>query len=252
MQPLQTVSGSVLTRLEALEGKLPAYESLGVQFGALVTEMSTLSSNVKSLTEAMLSTLKQKQDTTQYQSKVDGEKTLASSTPNGKIGKPFPNGSLSPSTKHNGSQKGNGSRASDPQVSERTRSNTRVHSETRSKEIVRPRSPPRLVMTVPRSVPIHVRSSSIVDEDATTVDGGADGSLSPGSDCAFISPPAKFIKVAPKPKKKPVANARGKALAKERALGAEKNSDGQPEMVLTIPPSKKVSISWRTLSLLNS
>ena len=96
------MSASAVSCLEALEDNQLERDSLGVDFAALVAELSAMNSNVKTLTEAMNSTvsamnssvkalteamilnLKQTQDATQHQSKQDGEKTLASSTPVGK------------------------------------------------------------------------------------------------------------------------------------------------------------------------
>ena len=138
---MQNFSASVATRLEALEGNKLERDSFGVDFPALLNELSVLNSNVKALTEAFISNLKQTQDAAQQQSKQDGEKTLASSTPDGTTFQEFPVASRSPCTKKPGSQKGNGSCETGPQVSDRTRSNTKPQSRTRSKDIVRPRSP---------------------------------------------------------------------------------------------------------------
>ena len=185
---MQNWSASVTTRLEALEENRIERESRGVDFAALLQELSVLNSNVKALTEAMISNLKQAQDATQHQTKEDGEKTLASSTPDGKKLKELPTASLSPCTKKQGSQKGNGSCEAGPPVLERSRSNTRHQSQTRSKEIVRPRSPPRGIIHVQAMVPINVPSSSTEDdEDATTVEERRHGSSSPGSDGVFAA-----------------------------------------------------------------
>ena len=125
----------MVTRLEVLEGKIPECEIFWMDLGALLSELAVLNSNVKAVTEAMVSKLKQIQDKTLYQSKVDGDKTLASSTPDAKTRKTSPSSSLSPSTKHNGSHKGKGSRANDLEIAEHTCSNTRMQFGTQSKEI---------------------------------------------------------------------------------------------------------------------
>jgi hypothetical protein len=78
---LQNVSATMVMRLEALEGKIPECESIRVDLGAFVSELAVQNSNFKALTEAMVTNLKQTQENTQYQSKVDGDKTLASSNP---------------------------------------------------------------------------------------------------------------------------------------------------------------------------
>ena len=229
----------MVTRLEAMEGKIPECESFRVDLGALLSELAVLNSNMKALTEAMISNLKQTEDVTRFQSKVDGDKTLASSTPDANTCKTFPSGSLRPSTKHNGSHKGNTCQGSGPQVLERTRSNTRMQYGTQRKEILRPLSPPSLDMTVQAPLPIAVRLSS-ADEDATTVDERANGSLSPSSDCTFPSPMNKAIIGAPKTKKR-TSNVRGKIIANRTILDIENDYSKEPEVKSLILTSKKVS-----------
>ena len=234
------MSASVVSRLEALEEKKLEKDSVGVDFAALLAELSVLNSNVKALAEALVSNLKQPHGATQQQSKQDGEKTLASSTPDGKRGKELQAGSLSPSTKKHGSQKGNGSCETGPQVLERTRSNTRHPSETRSKEVVRPRSPPSGSIHVQAVVPINVPSSSTEDdEDATTVHARRQGSTSPGTDDIFAPAHAK-AKATQRTRKKTTSNAQGKAIAKEKTLSANNGAGGEGATGLTIPPSRKV------------
>ena len=99
-----------------------------MDLGVLLLELAMLNSNVKVLTEVMVFNLKQTQDKIQYQSKVDGDKTLTLSTPDAKTWKTSPYGSLSPSTKHSGLHKGNKSWANSSQVTEHTRSNIRLQS----------------------------------------------------------------------------------------------------------------------------
>ena len=181
----------MVTRLEALEGKILECKSFWVDLNALLYELVVLNSNVKVLTEAMVSNLSKH--------KMDGDKILASSTPDAKTLKTSPSSSLSPSTKHNGLHKGNTCHASGPQVLDRTRSNTRMQFGTESKEIFPALSPPSLDMTVQTPLSIVVRLS-LVDEDAITMDERADGSISPNSDCAFTPPLNKTIIVGPKQK----------------------------------------------------
>ena len=147
----------MVSRLQALEGKIPECESFRIDLGALLSELAMLNSNVKALTEAMVSNFKQTQDNMRFQSKGEGDKTLASSTPDAKTWKTSPSRSLSLSTKHNGLHKGNTCQTSGPQVLERTLSNTRMQSGTQSKEIFRALSPPSLDMTV--QAPLLSRTS---------------------------------------------------------------------------------------------
>lgn len=130
---------SVVTRLQALEEKMPAQDMARADFASLLSQLAVLNSNVEALTAAMISHMRQTQDTTQLHSKVGCGKTLASSTPDGKVRKEHPSGSMSPSTKYNDeSTRGRGSL---PLVYERTRSNARGNSETKSKYNVQEGSP---------------------------------------------------------------------------------------------------------------
>lgn len=69
--------------------KMPECELLRMEFSYVVTKMAVLNFIMKALTEALLSNTKQVQHTTQNQRKMDGEKTLALSTPGGMIGEVF-------------------------------------------------------------------------------------------------------------------------------------------------------------------
>ena len=248
---MQNLSASIVTRLEALEDNKLERDCMGVDFPALVAELSVLNSSVKALTEAMMSIAKQTQDSTQQQSKQDGEKTLASSTPDGNTAKGFPNASLSPCTKKPGSHKGNGSCETGPQVSERTRSNTKPQSQTRSKDMIRPRSPPRGIIRVQAMVPINVPSSSTEDdEDAITLEERRHGSTSPGSDGVF-APTRLQAKATPRPRKKTTSNAQGKALGKEKALSAENEFGMEVATGKTNRPSKKVCLDGQLGSSTN-
>ena len=235
---MQNLFANVVTRLEALEDNKLQRDSLGENFAALLAELSVLNANVKALTEVMISNLKPTQDTTQHQAKQDGEKTLASDTPDGKTIKEFPVASLSPCTKEHGSQKGNGRCEIGLQVSERTRSNTKPQFQTRSKEILRPRSPLRGVIHVQAMVPINVPSSSTKDdEDATTLEERRHGSRSPGSNGIF-APACLNLKETERPREKTTSNAQGKALAKEKTLSIENEDGREVAMGKTIPPKK--------------
>ena len=50
---MQNLSSSVVSRLEALEDNQLERDSLGVDFAALVAELSAMNLSVKTLTEAM-------------------------------------------------------------------------------------------------------------------------------------------------------------------------------------------------------
>ena len=54
---MQNLFASVISRLEALEEIHLEMDSLGVDFAALVVELSVMNSSVKILTEAMNSTV---------------------------------------------------------------------------------------------------------------------------------------------------------------------------------------------------
>ena len=82
---------------------------------------------------------------------------------------------------------------------------------------------------------------SSADEDATTVDERAYGSISPSSDCAFTLPSNKAIIVAPKTKKRTTSNARGKSIGNPTAVDLGNDYPKEPEMISHIVASKKVS-----------
>ena len=65
-----------------------------------------MNSSVKALIEAMISNLKKTQDATQHQLKQVGEKTLTSSTPDGKTCMELPVASLSPWKKNMDGKRG--------------------------------------------------------------------------------------------------------------------------------------------------
>jgi hypothetical protein len=212
---VQNLSASVGARLEALEDNKLERNSFGVHFAKILAELTVFNSNFKTLTDIMATNLKQTQVATQQQSKQDGEKTLASSTPDGKTAKELPAASLSPCTKKHGSQKGNGSCETGAQVLERTRSNNKPQSRIRSKEIVRPRSPPRDIIHVQAMVPINVPSSSTEDdENAITMEERRHGPTSPGSDGIF-APARLMVKSTQRARKRATSNAQEKTLAKE-------------------------------------
>ena len=235
---VQNLSASVISRGEAFENNQLERVPLQVDFDALVAKlviamnssvatlteamssnMGAVNSSVKALTEAIILNLKQTQDATQHQSKQDGEKTLASNTLNGKSCIELPVAPPSPWKQKHGWQKGNGSCEIGPQVSERTRSNTKPQSQTRSKEIVRPRSPLRGTDRVNRNETINVPSTTEDDEGATTPKEKRRGSTSPSSNDMFTAPHKK-AKATQRPRKKTASNAQGKAIAKEKTLVA--------------------------------
>lgn len=251
---MQNLSANVVNKLEK--------DSLGVEFVALVVESSVMNSSVKTLietmnssvnvmnasvkalTEAMISRLKQTQDAMQHQSKQDGMKTIASNTPDGKTCMELPVASLSPCTKKHGWQKGDGSCEIGPLVSERTCSKNKPQSQIHSKEIVKPRSPPRGNVRLQAISTINVTSSFTEDDEgATILEQMRHGSTSPGSDGIFA--PARLKVMAPqKPRKRATSNARGETLAKERTLSAKNEAGKEVAMGKTIFPSKMVCIDW--------
>ena len=168
--------------------------------GAILSALAALNSTVTVLSEAIVSNLKQILENTQYQLKADGQKTLASSTLDAKTRRTSPSGSLSPSTMHIGSHKGNESLASGRGVAEQNRPNICVNSGTQSGGIPRAQSPTSLDGNVhaPHPAPVPL---SLTDEDATTVDERADGSISPSLDCAFAPPPVEPLIAAPTSKR---------------------------------------------------
>lgn len=194
------------TRLQALEAKVSEFGNFRMDLGALISELALLNSNVKALTESMASSLKHSQIILQHVSQMHADKTTAAYTSIG-------NTTLADPPAIN-----------EPDSAERTRCYTRLHLGSRGKEVAKLPTPP----------PSEIVEAAVEDE-------GAEGSASPGSDCALISPPPKAIKHASTPRKRATANARGKALAKEREAG-----DGNEELLgygttLTSPPTKKVS-----------
>jgi hypothetical protein len=230
----------VVTRLEALKKHKLESNSFGVDFAKFLAELSVFNSNFKTLIEIMATSLKQTQVATQQQSKQDGEKTLASSTPDGKTAKEIPAASLSPCNKKPSSQKGNGSCETGAQISECTHSNNKTQSRTRSKEVVRPRSPPHGLIDVQAMEPINVPSSSTEDdENKTAVEERRHGSPSPDSDEIFV--PARLsMKPTQRARNRATSNAQGKALVREKALCAEKEAATEIATGKNIPPSRKV------------
>ena len=218
---MQGVTTSMHMRLGELEGKIAECRHSQLEFAALISELAALNSSVKALTEAMLLNIKHNQ--AQQNSKLDGDKA---STPDASIGKtvqPVVPPSLA-----------------ETEGAECTRYYTRVHSGSRGKEVARTPTPPRLVFKAeaPQSKSVEPTSGNV---DAATADEGAGGSTSPGSDCALISPPAKAPKPTTTSKRKPASNARGKALAKERAVDAANDDLVATGTTPTVPVSKKVS-----------
>jgi len=172
---------------------------------ALVSELASLNSNVRALTEAIVSSLKQLEN--RLQRRMDAEETPAANTSIGKM----TNFSPPPPV-------------SDPEGPDRTKFYTRANPASRGKEVVREPTPP-------------------APEDilAAIADDGAGGSTSPGSDCALISPPRKAPKPSATPRKRAAANARGKAIAKERGASAGDEEPTGTGSALTALPAKKVS-----------
>jgi hypothetical protein len=111
-------------RLEALEAKISECAPFRLKFGALIFELASLNSNVRALTETMVSTLKQSQDKLQRVSKLDAEETPAANT------------SIGNTTHHSLP-----SSLSDPEGAERTRYYTRMNYGSRDKEVVKEPSP---------------------------------------------------------------------------------------------------------------
>ena len=115
----------MVTRFQALEGKISEWGPSRQEFSALISELAMLNSNVRALTEAMVSNLKHFEETKERVSKVDTEKTPATGKSIGNtIHLPPP-----PSTcEHEGV--------------DRTCYYTQVQSGRRIKEVVRAPSPP--------------------------------------------------------------------------------------------------------------
>ena len=203
----------LVTRLEAVEGKISRCGPSREDFVQLISELAKLNSNVQALTEVMVSNLKQTQNTVQPDAKVDRDKFSEANT-------------LDRTTEQfhiAGSH-------SEREAAKRNRCYKQTRPVSLANEVIRPQNPLHLVFIGGPPPPINMSTSS-ADVDAANADDGAGGSTSPESDCALISPPAKAIVSALK--KKTTLNARGKAIAKDRALGNVNE--------LTISPSIKVS-----------
>ena len=202
-------------RLQALEGKISEWGPSQQEFYAIISELAMLNSNVRALTEAMVSNLKHFKETKEKVSKVDIEKTPATEKSIGNTIYPPP----PPST-------------CEPEGADCTRYYTRVQSGRRVKEVVRAPSPPQLVFNAdgPVSKSAHSPSTNV---EATFVEEEAGGCTSLGSDCALISPLAKVLKTSTTSRKKPASNACRKVIAKESAAEAG--------TTLTLPPSKNVN-----------
>ena len=65
------------------EGKIPKHKLFQVDLGVFDSKLVVLNGNMKALTEAMVSNLTKSQINIQYQSKLDEDKTLALSIPDG-------------------------------------------------------------------------------------------------------------------------------------------------------------------------
>lgn len=192
----------------------------------LIAELATLNSNVKALTEALMSHLTHCPYNLLQNSKLDGEKATASDMNIGKTGQPHPPPPPLTVTELAGT--------------EGTRFYTRVHPGSRGKEVARATTPPPVVLNAEGPVLKNVRSPSDRVE-ATPTDELQGASTSPGSDCVPISPPAKARKRAAPARRKPASNARGKAVAKERAAYDDDDEYAPAtDTALAAPPSKKV------------
>lgn len=185
-------------RLEALDGKFLDCGPSRLDFTALISELAMLNSNMRALTDALVSNLKHSQENMHQNSKVDAGKTPAANASPGNTVHPPPS-------------------LSEPEGAECTRYYMRVNSGSQSKDVVKARSSPRLVLNAegPLSNNVQLPTTNV---EAAPAGEGAGGSTSPALDCALISPLAKAIKPATTSRKKPTSNARGKALAKERAV----------------------------------
>jgi hypothetical protein len=122
---LHHAPSSMATRLEVLEGKMLECGSYQMNFGALISELAILNSNVRALTDAMHVILKYSQENMQHEPKVDADKALAMDKSIGKTDHPSPPPKL---TESGGA--------------ERTRYYTRVHSGGWTKEAARGPTPP--------------------------------------------------------------------------------------------------------------
>lgn len=115
---MHEATASMATRLQALEGKILECGFFRLDYAALISELATLNSNVKALTEAMLLNLKHCQESTKQKLKLNGDKATVPNTNSGKTLQPPPPSPLAT-----------------PEGAERTRYYTRVHSGSRSKEV---------------------------------------------------------------------------------------------------------------------
>ena len=214
------VTASTETRLQALDGKRSECEHH--HCADLISELAILNSNVKALTEAMVSIMKHCELNPLQSSKLDGVEATAADV---NIGETVP--SLLPPA------------VTEPEGPERTRFYTRLHTGSRKKETARATTPPPVVLSAEGPVSKDVGSPSDRVE-ATPTDEGQGASTSPGSDCVPISPPPKALKPATTARRRPTSNARGKAAAKERA--AEDDDEFLPatDMAPAAPASKKV------------
>ena len=237
---LKQATATLDTRIHALEVKVSESEHARLEFTglkdeiatlnasvkafseAMVSSFATLNLSVKALTEAMVLTLKHGQDSTQQNSKAEEE------------GPPLPDTSLAntvpppPPLTH-----------SEPVVLEGTRYYKRAQAKSRSNEVARERSPPHADLSEEGLQSKVVRSTTEPAEAAPAAE-EAGGTSSPGSDCALILPPPKPIKLATTPRKRPTSNARGKALAKERAARIDNEVLDATDPSLAIPPLNKV------------
>ena len=84
----------------------------------------------------------------------------------------------------------------------------------------------------------------LADEDATTVDERADGSISRSSDCAFAPPLVEALIVVPTSKKRTPLNARRKTMATETALDVQNECSEEPELTFNIASTQKVSTNF--------
>jgi hypothetical protein len=193
--------------------------SYRLEFGALITELATLNSNVQALTDAMHAILKYSQENRLHEAKVDADKAPAIDKSIGKTEDFIPPSKL---TQAGGE--------------ERTRYYTRVHSGGR-----RGPTPPPLEFSEEGqpSKNLHVASDNL---EETPAEEGPGGSTSPGSDCALISPPPpKTSKHANTSRKKPATNTRRKPTTKARAEDADNEDAAATDTTATAPTSKKVS-----------
>lgn len=117
----------LVTRIEALEGMITGCGPSREDFIALISELAMLNSNVKALTEMMVSNLKHTQNNVQPDSKADEDKFLEANTLNGTTRQIHPLGSHC-----------------EPEAAERTHCYKRVQPGSRIKDVIRTRSPPHL------------------------------------------------------------------------------------------------------------